>query len=442
MTQSAARHVHFTPGKRLGWVLVACLPLFAWGTRGMWFGIAADALILLAAWLETRRLRTRLPQLTRRMPARFVHDAENRVTIEIHNPSSGHLSGQLRDAVPSELCVDHELLSFELPAHGEVELVYSARSSRRGLYTFGDLALRLDGPLGLGAVTATQPAAASVRVYPSPRGPVRYELALRRGALRSVGIRSTRALGGQGEFEQLREYVAGDALRDLDWKATAKRLRPVTRVHGQEQSQNVLLALDVGRLMSAPLEQQSKLDHAIHAALLVAWVALRAGDRVGLVVFGRDVQRFVLPARGRAQYLRLLSSVYDLEASDDYVDFRALAQFIRTRVVRRSLVLLFSELLEESQAVPSAVELPKLGTKHWLACVTLSDPALQRLAHGAVDSSDQAYMRAAATDLLAERAVIHARLTRAGIAVVEASAGELAVAAVNRYLAIKRQHRL
>lgn len=434
--------VRFTPGKRLAWALIVCVPLFTLGPTGSWLGAAADLVLLVLASLEARALRARLPTLERQMPARFDVETDNRVTIVLNNTSAWPLSGRLRDAAPVEFAVDRDILPFVLQPSAASTLAYDARVARRGSYSFGGLSLRLDGPWGLGAVIYDQPAAAEVRVLPSPRGQRRYDLALRRSALASFGIRSTRVLGGAGEFEQLREYVIGDALRDLDWKATAKRSHPITRVHGQEQSQSIVIAIDAGRLMAAPLGELSKLDHAIHAALLVAWVALRAGDRVGLLVFARDVLRFVPPARGLAQYQRLLTSLYDLEASDTDADFRAVAAFVQQRVRRRSLLLLFGDLLDESRALPLAAELPKLGAKHVLTCVTLSDPRVRGLAEGPVQDTAQAYTRAAAADVLAERALLKARLGRVGIAVLETSAADLAIAAVNRYLAIKRQHRL
>jgi uncharacterized protein (DUF58 family) len=442
MSTELAAAVRFTPGRLLPWLLCALLPLCALGSVGVLAACSGDLLLLLLALLESRWLRRHAPRIARRIPERFALGAQNRVLIDVHSLSPAALRGELQDDVPAELEVDTERLRFTLPAHAELELAYHASARRRGQYAFGDLHLRLDGALGLGAAIVSQPAAASVRVYPNLRGPRRYELARQRGALHSVGVRAARKLGSGGEFEQLREYVPGDALRDLDWKATAKRLRPITRVHGQEHSQSVLIALDAGRLMATPLAGLTKLDHAIHAALLLAWVAGRVGDRVGLLVFAQDVLRFVPPGRGHAQYLRILDALYAIEASDAYVDFRALAEFVRRRVSRRSLLLLFSDLLDESQALPLAAELPKLRRKHLPLCITLSDPVTEALSEAPARDPTQVYLRAAAADLMAERALVKVQLSRAGVSVLEASADGLAVAAVNRYLEIKQKRML
>ena len=435
-------HTRFAPGKRLPWALLLLLPLFVLGAGAYWLGLVADCALLAWAWLESRSLLRQLPLLTRALPTRLSIGAANRVTITLDNRSAVRVRGVVRDDYPSAFRTEPSELSFAVPARSSLELDYDAFVQRRGQYAFGDLHMRLDGAFGLGSLLLSVPARAEARVYPNLRGPRRYELALRRRALHSVGVRSARRMGSGGEFEQLREYVPGDALRDFEWKASAKRLRPITRVHGQEQSQSVLLALDTGRMMGTQLDELTKLDHAIHAALLLAWVALRAGDRVGLILFAEDVQRFLPPARGHAQYLRILESLYAAQASPTYVDFRELARFVRARVPRRSLLLVFSDLLDESQALPLAAELPKLRVMHLPLCITISDPVAKRLAQAPVASADQVYLRAAAADLLAERAVVKSQLARAGVSVVEAEAADLAVATVNRYLEIKRQRAL
>jgi uncharacterized protein (DUF58 family) len=255
-------------------------------------------------------------------------------------------------------------------------------------------------------------------------------------------VHSRRQHGGSGQFEELREYVPGDPFRALDWKASAKRRHPITRVLGREENQTVLLAIDAGRLMAARLDDFTKLDHAINAALMLAWVALRAADRVGLLVFADQVSVFVPPGQGNAQYGRILDAVFAVEAQPTYVDFKRLAQFVRTRVPRRALFVMFSDLLDDSQALPLVAAAPQLRGKHVPLCVTLSDPSALAFARAGVSSSEDAYRRAAAADVLAERAGAKLRLSKAGIGLVEAPAGELAIATVNRYLELKQRQAL
>jgi uncharacterized protein (DUF58 family) len=186
----------------------------------------------------------------------------------------------------------------------------------------------------------------------------------------------------------------------------------------------------------------TKLDHAINAALLLAYVALHGGDKVGLVVFAQDVQQFVAPRRGHGQYRRLLEALSLCEASQSYVDFRRFSELLSTRLPRRSLLVIFSDLLDESQAFPLSEQAPLLRRKHLPLCVSMTDPLVSRLAEQAPANDDQAYRRAAAVALLEDRESIKAHLRKSGVGVVEASAAELAIATVNRYLEIKAKHAL
>ncbi len=423
------------------WV-VPTLPLFVLGELGAAVGFGCDALLFLLAWLDSRPLLRRIPEVERTIEHRVLLGVPHRVVLTLHNPSGARVRGTLRDDHPVALRVDRSEVAVDVPPHSRRQLDYEVTAERRGQFAFGDVHLRLEGSWGLGARLCAVPAAAEVRVYPNLRGPRRYELAARLGALHSVGVHNRRQRGGSGQFEELREYVPGDPFRDLDWKASAKRGRPITRLHGREQAQTVLLALDAGRLMATRLDTLTKLDHSIHAALLLAWVALRGSDRVGLLVFADQVLRYVPPAHGTAQYGRILDALFAVEAKPTYVDFKRLAQFVRTRIPRRALFVLFSDLLDDAQGLPLAAAAPQLRGKHVPLCVTLSDPTAAALARAPVASAADAYRRAAAADVLAERAGAKLRLAKAGIGLVEAPASELAVATVNRYLELKRRQAL
>jgi uncharacterized protein (DUF58 family) len=437
---AAPARTRFVPGPRLAWLALCALPAYALGGWGPLAGAIYTLLLLVAAAYEARVLTAAVPSASRKLDARLLVGLENEVEIRVHNASSRRLRVTVRDDCPSEFSASDDELPAVLEPHARLELRYRVVPGRRGRFRFDAIHMRIEGLFSLGAVIATRDAAQGVRVYPNLRGPRRYELAARLGALRSVGVRAVRRPGGGGEFEQLREYVPGDSYRDLDWKATAKRRRPVTRVLGQEQSQTVVVALDAGRMMATSLDHLTKLDHAIHAALLLAYVALRSGDKVGVLVFAENVSSFVPPRRGHGQYRRILEALSAIEATPTYVDFRRLAEFVRMRLPRRSLLVIFSDLLDESQALPLSEQAPLLRRKHLLLCASMNDPIAQTLASERADSDDHAYRRAAAAAILEDRDAIKLHLRKSGVGLVEAPAGELAIAAVNRYLEIKNKH--
>lgn len=452
----------FVPGRRLAWAAAAGAPFALGGELGLAGVVAWDAAVVLGAALESAALGRKVPTAERAVEARLVVGVPNAVKVHLHNPTKSLLRVVVRDDVPEGWVAEPDELSVEIPPHGRREVLYHVTPPKRGAYAFGDLHLRIEGSLGLGARIVDVAAARAARVYPNVLGPRRYEMASKLGDLRNIGFRNVRKSGGGGEFDQLREYVSGDPFRDLDWKSSAKRLRPVTRVLREERSQNVLLAIDAGRLMKiragsaqAPARGEpsatpapgreipvTKLDHAINAALLLAWVALRHGDRVGLVVFAEDVKTFVPANRGPAQYRALLEALYAVEATMAYVDFRRFVEFIKIRVPRRSLIVMFSDLLDDTHAMPLAEHLAMLRGKHLPVCVTMEDAVAERLAAKPAQSDDDAYQRAAAADLLADRAAVKAHLRKGGVSLVEGPAGELAVGAVNRYLEIKARNLL
>jgi uncharacterized protein (DUF58 family) len=463
------REVRLLPGKRLPWALVLPLLVLPWAPELAWLSALASLMLLAAAWAEGRALGVLAPEVERRLPPRLAVSQSSPVVLRLTSRARRALQLSLRDDVPLELGAEPKTLVHAMPARGRHELGYSLTPMRRGDFELGDVHVRVEGLLQLGAATVTYAARSPLRVYPNLRQTARFELAARAGTLHGLGVRAARALGGSGELEQLREYVPGDAQRDLDWKATAKRRRPITRVYGQERAQTVLVALDAGRMMASahgepptpttaraldadddtPAPDQdaltvrtTKLDHALHAALLLAHVALRGGDRVGALVFADDVRVFVPPRRGPRQYLRILDALATVQPSDAYVDFRRMAELLRARVPRRSLLVVFSDLLDDTQALPLAEHAGLLAKKHLPVCVTLNDPVADALGHARARGVDDVHRRAAAAVLLEDRAAVKARLRKAGVALVEADASGLAVATVNRYLAIKARRAL
>lgn len=427
----------WAPGPYLLGLCALATPLFLFGGVGVALAVTAQGVLLLLALWERRGLAAADIEVRRGLEGRLLLGESNSVTLRLHNPTARRLRVVVRDDLPSSFEVDKDEVHAVLGPYERAAVGYSVRPTRRGVFALGDLDVRIEGPARLGSVLRRVSSAVEARVYPNLGGPQRFELAARLGALHSVGVRSQRRPGGAGEFEQMREYVAGDAYRDVDWKATAKRRRPIVRVNGEERSQTVVVALDAGRMMATLLDDLSKLDHAIHAALMLAYVALRSGDKVGLIVFAHGVLHFVPPRGGQPHYRRILDSVFAVEPSDTYVDFARLNEFLRVRVPRRSLLVLFSDLLDEAQAGPLVEQAGGLRRKHLPVCVTMADPVAERAAEQPVDDVASAYHRAAAADILHERAGLKARLRKSGIGLVEAPARELAVATVNRYLEIK-----
>jgi uncharacterized protein (DUF58 family) len=257
-----------------------------------------------------------------------------------------------------------------------------------------------------------------------------------------VGRRRTRQVGGGTEFERLREYVPDDDFRRIAWKATARRRTPIVIEHETERSQNLILAVDAGRLMAAPVRGMQKLDYAINAALMLGYVAAQLGDRAGLLAFADRVDQFLPPARGHRQFQLLLSGLNRLRPQPvESNPGRALA-FLAGRNAKRSLVVLFTDFVQEEAAAGLVANLALLSRHHLVLCVAIGDPDLAAMAAAEPSDLQRAYEHVVARRLLDERRGLIERLGRHGSATLDVPADRLTAETVDRYLQIKARTQL
>ena len=180
--------------------------------------------------------------------------------------------------------------------------------------------------------------------------------------------------GGGSEFESLRDYVPGDEYKKIDWSATARRGKLISRQYEAERSQNIVLLLDTGRTMLQPVQKMAKLDFVVNTALMLAYVAAASDDKVGLMAFDADIRVYLPPAKSKAQVYGILESLYNLNARMVETDYKAAFQNLATRWRRRSLVVLFSDLVDPDSSAQILDAVPMLADMHRLVCVTVSDP--------------------------------------------------------------------
>ena len=359
-------------------------------------------------------------------------------------PATGTSSRRiwLRDEPPPEIPGSPPQLSGTIDPGGVWEGRYDLRPLRRGTYEFGDAWLRIETPLRLVIRQFGYPLREPARVYPNLRAIRQYDLLARRGRLAEVGVHRTRYLGRGNEFERLRDYQPDDEYRRINWKATARRNRPVTVEYETERSQSLLLRLDTGRLMGTPVGDLDKLDHALNSALLLAYVASKMGDRVGALAFADQVRAFVPPARGDQQFQLLLDALHAIRAQPVESDLRRTAAFLASHQTRRSLVILFTDLAAEIESDALVASLGLLSRRHIVVCASLNDPDLMTLAEAIPGDSRQAYEKVVARRLLDERHLLLERLERLGIATLQGSPEALTPAVINHYLETKARSRL
>ncbi|MDQ2785898.1 MAG: DUF58 domain-containing protein, partial [Chloroflexota bacterium] len=274
--------------------------------------------------------------------------------------------------------------------------------------------------------------------YPNIRAIRTHDLAARRFLRMTTGLRRTRRPGEGTEFERLRDYMPDDEYRRIDWKATARRGKPIARAFAAERAWNVILLLDAGRLMGAPVGDLTKFDVAINAALLVAHIGARQGDRIGLLVFADRVEAYIPPASGPRQEGVLLESLYAARARATATDYREAFTALVAHRPQRSLVILLTDITDSYTPRALIPILTSAAARHRVVVVTLRDPELDALAHQPPSDPAAIYERVAAERLGHERALLLATIAGRGIETVDVPADRLSGALVDTYLNLKR----
>jgi uncharacterized protein (DUF58 family) len=372
----------------------------------------------------------------RQAAAIFSVGRPNLVTLHLRSRSARPLRGVIADD-PLEACVaTGNPAAFAVPAHGTTAVRYRIVPSRRGRRELGAVTVRYASPLGLVARQERTPLAASVHVYPDVHAARALEL-LRRQGRQDARLGSLRVRGGDTEFERLRPYQVGDEVRHVDWRSSARRDELVVRQFQAESNQNVIFALDVGRGMRGESGGLTAVDCALNAALLTADVALRSGDKAGLLVFDEVPRCFVPPTGGSGGARKLTRAVYALEAGHSVTDYCAAMTFLQTRVRGRSLFVVFTNLLDPRSGSDLASSMKGLLPRHLPLCVLLRDTDVEELVAAPLRRRYDLYVRAAAAEALAWREALIRGLTNMGVLVLDAKPQDLTPELVKGYLEVK-----
>jgi uncharacterized protein (DUF58 family) len=324
---------------------------------------------------------------------------------------------------------------------GRARFVRSYRGLRRGVQRVGGMRVRLTGPLGLVQRQAQLFGTQEISIEPALAN---LDATLRLAASErwhDLGVRRLRRSGGQSEFESLRDYVRGDDPRLIDWKAFARRGRPIVREYREERGQELIILVDAGRRMAATTATDArrgwtKLDHALDGALELAAVALQAGDRVGLALFDRNLRLFVPPTRGKRQFRKLREAVFaELPSSLDTDLARALRE-VSVLHRRRATLVVISDVADPFSVPRQAAALSAGSRRHRCILATLDDPALRAVLAG--ESDARPAERAAAFLIEEERRVALGLLRQSGARVLDSLPAEAAGGLLSAWLDARR----
>jgi uncharacterized protein (DUF58 family) len=384
--------------------------------------------------------------ITREHDAKLSLGVLNPITLRIESSAPLPTAITVHDEAPLLfLGADKTTRSARVGPRESYSLEYSVRPLRRGDFRFGAINVRWHGPSGLYVRQGKIAAEESVPVYPNLYEMRKYDLLVRRDQVTEMGLRNVRQRGQGTAFESLRDYTPDDPYRSINWKATARRGKPISTDFEPERSQRVIAVLDIGRMMRSPLHvhedgvawDMAKVDFVINSVLLFAYVATLKGDQVGLLVFADKVQTFIPPKAGRAHFQKLLDAMYALESQPVEADYSRAVRFLEVQNKKRSLLVLFTDLSGSRAAESLLTYVPRLAPRHIPLLVTIRDPALDTEAVQRPGDSASVYRRAVAEELIDERKLLLDRLGRQGVLTLDVDARHLTMAVVNRYLQIK-----
>ena len=430
---------------RLFYFLIALglIPLsFSWEHPWLrWVALAYNLALLGAAFVESRFCE--LPKgltIAREFGSRFAMGAETEVRIHIQNASSRSVALRVKDEYPPQMNLNGVREGWlDVDAQNSATLIYGVTPPRRGRFEFGQTALRYRSKLRLIWCQTNVVEPVAIKVYPNMRRAREAELKAL-GARSLVSSHRKTSWRGEGrEFESMRDYVRGDELRHISWTATARRGKLTTRQYQIERDQTILVALDAGRLMTARIEQETKLDSAVHATLALFSAAARAGDNAGLIVFGRRIKSYLPPGRGRDHIEAALEALHAVEPEMIEPSYSHAFEFIAANSKRRALVVLLTDLVDEEGSKELLNSLHILRPRHLPLVVTIADRDLKAVVRQTPSSVKQLFTQSVAEEIIHHREAALRLVESLGGLALDVTAAALAPALLETYLRVKER---
>lgn len=370
-------------------------------------------------------------------PERLSNGDENEIRVHLQNFYPYRVGVQIIDEIPHQF--QKRDLSFELSIDpGDAKLVsYFLRPVKRGEYSFGAVNVYVTTPLGLLSRRFRFSADALVPVYPSYLQMRKYELMAISNRLTEAGIKKIRKVGQNMEFELIKNYVSGDDIRTVNWKATARRRELMVNHFQDERSQQVFSLIDKGRQMRMPFQGLSLLDYAINASLVISNIAIRKSDKAGLITFQDTISSTVGAGKQSGQIGKILEVLHNQKTSYRESDFSMLYSHIRRKVTQRSLMLLFTNFESIYGLHRQLPYLRKLASQHLLVVIFFENTELKELVEEPATDLRQIYHKAIAEKFSYDKKLIVKELTRHGIQSMLTAPEHLTVNTINKYLELK-----
>ncbi len=390
---------------------------------------ALDVIILFAAKTGV--------EATRIAPEKLSNGDENPIRISIRNYYTFAVFAKLIDEIPFQFQVRNFDINRKIKASSQDDIQYYLRPVERGEYVFGNLNVYISSPLRIISRRFTFNKDQMVPTYPSYIQLRKYDLMAFSNNLFQYGMKKIRRIGHTMEFEQIKEYIQGDDIRTLNWKATAKKNSLMVNQFQDEKSQSVYMIIDKGRVMKMPFNGLSLLDYAINATLVLSNVILKKHDKAGMFTFSKKVENRVVAEKRSAQMQLIMECLYNIKTDFFESDFSRLYTDIKKNINHRSLLLLYTNFETLDGLHRQLPYLKGIAKNHLLVVVFFQNTELNELIHKKAATVQEVYDKVIAEKFMFEKRLIVNELKKYGIYSVLTQPEDLTLDTINKYLEIK-----
>ena len=373
----------------------------------------------------------------RLLPDKFSNGDDNQVKITIDNNFGFMVNLTIIDEVPVQFQMRNFNRKLSIKSKEKDNLTYHLRPTERGEYHFGNLNIYATSNLGLVAKRFCFDQNAMVPTYPSFKQLRKFELLNINNNLQDYGLKKIRRIGHTMEFEQIKDYVLGDDLRSINWKATAKKNSLMVNQFQDEKSQPIYSIIDKGRVMKMPFEGLSLLDYAINATLVISSIALKKHDKAGMLSFSKNIENMVVAQRRNSQMHLILNSLYNIKTDYYESDFSRLYAHIKRHITQRSLILLYTNFETLDSLNRQFAYLKAIAKNHLIVVIFFKNTELNRIVDEKATTLQQVYDKVIAEKFVFEKRLIVQELKKHGIHSILTTPENLTIDTINKYLEIK-----
>lgn len=373
----------------------------------------------------------------RLLPDKFSNGDDNQVKITIDNNFGFMVNLTIIDEVPVQFQMRNFNRKLSIKSKEKDNLTYHLRPTERGEYHFGNLNIYATSNLGLVAKRFCFDQNAMVPTYPSFKQLRKFELLNINNNLQDYGLKKIRRIGHTMEFEQIKDYVLGDDLRSINWKATAKKNSLMVNQFQDEKSQPIYSIIDKGRVMKMPFEGLSLLDYAINATLVISSIALKKHDKAGMLSFSKNIENMVVAQRRNSQMHLILNSLYNIKTDYYESDFSRLYAHIKRHITQRSLILLYTNFETLDSLNRQFAYLKAIAKNHLIVVIFFKNTELNRIVDEKATTLQQVYDKVIAEKFVFEKRLIVQELKKHGIHSILTAPENLTIDTINKYLEIK-----